>query len=100
MFAMDAMLRRRTHHLKMPRPDAYSTMATRTGTQTISYAVSAGTTSSNLTATLISVELDTNNKQVGSEQDAYLIDTSGGVTLQSVALSETVNGILLTLTGQ
>jgi hypothetical protein len=77
-----------------------STMATPTGTQTISYAITAGTTSSNLTATLITVELDTNNKQVGSEQDAYLIDTSGSVTLQSVALSETVNGMFLTLAGQ
>jgi hypothetical protein len=77
-----------------------STMTTRTGTQTISYSVTAGTASSNLTATLISVALDTSNRQYASEQDAYLIDTSGAVTLQSVALTETVNGILLTLTGR
>jgi len=77
-----------------------STRATPTGTQKISYTVTAGTTSSNLTATLINVALDTNNKQYASEQDAYLIDTSGTVTLQSVALSETVNGITLALTGQ
>jgi hypothetical protein len=76
-----------------------STRAVPTGTMTAAYTVSAGTTSSNLTATTIATIVNPSNVQVASEQHDYLVDTSGGVTFQSLALTMTDGGLTLSLTG-
>jgi len=76
-----------------------STKAVPVGTETDTYAVSAGTTSSNLTATTISTLVDLNNVQIASEQHAYLIDTAGGVTFRSIALTMTDSGVVLNVSG-
>jgi hypothetical protein len=76
-----------------------STKAVLVETETVAYTVSAGTTSSNLTATTISTLVNTSNVQTAIEQHAYLIDTSGGVTFRSLALTATDSGIVLTLAG-
>jgi hypothetical protein len=76
-----------------------STKAVLVETETVAYAVSAGTSSSNLTATTISTLVNTSNVQTATEQHAYLIDTSGGVTFRSLALTATDSGIVLSLAG-
>lgn len=76
-----------------------STKTVAVGTETVAYAVSAGTTSSNLTATTIATIVNPSNVQVASEQHDYLVDTAGGVTFRSIAVSATVSGILLNLNG-
>ena len=79
---------------------ADSTRTNPLGSETVSYSVTAGTTSSNLTYTQIAVAVDNNNVQVASTQDAFLVDTSGSMTLRPVTMSGVADGLTVSLIGQ
>ncbi len=79
-----------------------STDATPTGTETISYVVSAGTSSTTATVAIQDVVFNAANQQTTSIETDYLIDTAGNITSLSVkvSVSEVVGGIPLNFTAQ
>ena len=70
------------------------------GTETVSYAISAGTTASNATATISEVAYDLLNQPTSTARTSYLIDTSGGIVFSSLSLEMTDGGVQLSLTAQ
>lgn len=70
------------------------------GTETVSYAISAGTTASNATATISEVAYDLLNQPTSTARTNYLIDTSGGIVFSSLSLEVTDGGVQLSLTAQ
>lgn len=70
------------------------------GTETVSYAISAGTTASNATATISEVAYDLLNQPTSTARTSYLIDTSGGIVFSSLNLEVTDSGVQLSLTAQ
>jgi hypothetical protein len=61
-----------------------STMATSIGTETLSYLVSAGTSSATATVSLLDVVNNTATRQSSTTETNYVIDTSGKITFLSV----------------
>lgn len=77
-----------------------STKATPTGTDTVSYVISAGTSSTTATVSSIEVLVNTANQQIASTRTNYLIDTSGGISFNSVSVNLTISGVQVDFTGQ
>lgn len=77
-----------------------STKATLTGSGTLSYAVTAGTSAGTATVTLTSATFNPANQQVGSTQVSYIVDTSGNFTVASSVYNVSANGVQITFTAQ
>ena len=77
-----------------------STQIVLIGRETVSYAISAGTTASNATATITEVAYDLFNQPTSTAQTNYLIETSGGISFSSFSLETTDNGVQLSLIAQ
>ena len=77
-----------------------STQAVLIGTETVSYAIGAGTTASNATATISEVAYDLLNQPTLTARTDYLIDTSGGIVFSSLSLEMTDGGVQLSLTAR
>lgn len=77
-----------------------STQTVFIGTETVSYAISAGTTASNATASIIEVAYDLLNQPTSTARTNYLIDTSGGIVFSSLSLEMTDSGMQLSLIAQ
>jgi len=77
-----------------------STMSTPTGTQTETYVISAGTTSSNAKISIIDQMTNASNQVVEMGQVDLLVDSSGTVTLQDVKETVIVNGVTVSFTIQ
>jgi hypothetical protein len=75
-----------------------STKSVPTGTETLSYVISAANSATTATATLIETMVNTANQTTFNAQSNYLIDTSGDFSLVSIVDEETVSGVLLNIT--
>ena len=76
---------------------ADAAMAAPSGTESLSYAIKPGVSSTTVTVALTTRFLDAGGQQTGLEEDDYLLDTAGVLTLRSASLAGTFSGIAMTL---
>ncbi len=79
--------------------DCYSdsTMAVPIGSETLSFQVGPGTSSSTVTVSLIDTATTSGGQTSSSETDNYLLGTDGTFSLSSASLSMTDSGVLLNM---
>ena len=74
-----------------------STLAVPIGTESLSYKVGPGTSSTNVTVSLIDTTTTSSGQTSSSETDNYLLSTDGALSLSSASLSLTDSGVLLNM---
>ncbi len=74
-----------------------STLAVPIGTESLSYKVGPGTSSTNVTVSLIDTSTTSSGQTSSSETDNYLLSTAGVISLQSASLTLTDSGVLLNM---
>lgn len=79
--------------------DCYSdaTLSTPTGSESLSYTVDPGVSSSTVTVALHTSMTDASGQQIAVEEDDYLLDTAGVLALQRASLGGTFSGVAMTL---
>ncbi len=74
-----------------------STMSVPVGTESLSYKVGPGVSSTTVTVSLIDTATTTSGQTSSSEIDNYLLSTGGTLSLSSASLSMTDSGVLLNM---
>ena len=74
-----------------------STMAVPIGTESLSYKVGPGTSSTNVTVSLTDTATTSSGQTSSSETDNYLLSTAGALALSSASLTMTDSGVLLNM---
>lgn len=77
---------------------ADSTKTTLTGSETINFAVTAGTSSSTATVTLTFANYDPAGQEIASIQANYSVDTSGNFNVLSSTYNVTIGGVQVNFT--
>ncbi len=79
--------------------DCYSdaTLSVPTGSESLSYTIEPGISSTTVTVALRTRMTDPSGQQVAVEEDDYLLDTAGALALQRASLSGTFSGVAMTL---